>query len=252
MQLPSSTVGKQGKCPGCGEVVTIRSGPTDDDEFLAMAFGTGDDVSDEEPMLLHLTSSSPVTNTGNSHTNNCSDCGGMVSVQVSTCPHCGAPTFLSGSTASVPSFTGDQSLPRQPEYRRATGQDIKTRRTLLLSIAVCFLVVGLFFVPRYIANRSKVKKLWDEWDTIMREHDAVGDGLADAARTNPTNTNLDIKWLKLKIEAQDILTEIVRIDLDAKFPNDNRRGRKGSVKKYVLMKEAEVSKIRVIINSGKY
>jgi len=124
MKLPSSTVGKQGKCPGCGQVVTISSGPTDDDDFLAMAFGTDDDVSDEEPMLLDVTSSSHVTTTGNSRTNNCSDCGGLVSVQVSTCPHCGAPTLSSGSTASVPSFTGDQ-LMRDPTKRLVKCKDCR-------------------------------------------------------------------------------------------------------------------------------
>jgi hypothetical protein len=55
------------------------------------AFDTDQAVSGEESRAPDVISETDATSTGNSRTNNCSDCGGLVSVQVSTCPHCGAP-----------------------------------------------------------------------------------------------------------------------------------------------------------------
>ena len=57
----------------------------------APAFDIDEAVSGEESSVPDVTSSSHVSSTGNSRTNNCSDCGGLISVQVSMCPHCGAP-----------------------------------------------------------------------------------------------------------------------------------------------------------------
>jgi len=61
----------------------------------APAIDTNQTVSGEQPSAPDGNTATDVPSTGNSRTNNCSDCGGLISVQVSTCPHCGAPTASS-------------------------------------------------------------------------------------------------------------------------------------------------------------
>ena len=71
IQLPSATIGKQGKCPACDQVVSIQPAPNDDDSFLAMALGadalsSAEDILPlDDPMLANNSDKIPIESLGN-------------------------------------------------------------------------------------------------------------------------------------------------------------------------------------------
>jgi len=71
IQLPSTAFGKQGKCPACGQVVSIQPDPNDNDAFLAMALGADalssmDDILPlDDPLLTSNSDKIPIESLGN-------------------------------------------------------------------------------------------------------------------------------------------------------------------------------------------
>jgi hypothetical protein len=91
----------------------------------APAFDIDQAVSGEQqPSVPDVTSATDVTSTGDSRTNNCSDCGGLISVQVSTCPHCGAPRSSDKGVSDM--YQGLVDLGK--EISGALGQGVKRPR----------------------------------------------------------------------------------------------------------------------------
>ena len=166
------------------------------------AFDTNQAVSGEEPSVPDGNSATDIPSTGNSRTNNCSDCGGLISVQVSTCPHCGAPT-ASSELPPGPQQLGDAIEPSRYEqymnWKRENWWRQVLETVLLLLLACCviwgptyyqiiaggmIMVLGIVMVSLRISHATKrvqdqvehapgFRKLEESGDPVGRKQNAI-------------------------------------------------------------------------------
>ena len=116
-------VGNRISCRHCNQEVLVRTGSASKPQAVPSIRSQAKPRIDDDRKMRSLVNAPPPI----PRTKPCTDCGGMVSIQVEKCPHCGAPNSVILAPASS---TANQSLPMQqlpPPMKTLTAQSFRRR-----------------------------------------------------------------------------------------------------------------------------